>query len=163
MKKIIKDILTNAINHTYQNSDFTDLIEVQNVTAKNVEADFFSNISMKLAKELKESIDAVPADALATSFSKAMKEEGVTTIPQSAFENIVAEAKPAEIGTTVQEKRTGSDSGDGNDKGSSSNYDNHDDIINESTVNETNMGPGEKREFIEKLKKLGVIKTNGIS
>ena len=37
------------------------------------------------------------------------------------------------------------------------------DIINESTVNETNMGPGEKREFIEKLKKLGVIKTNGIS
>ena len=54
MKKIIKDILTNAINHTYQNSDFTELIEVLNVTAKNVEADFFSNISMKLAKELKE-------------------------------------------------------------------------------------------------------------
>ena len=54
MKKIIKDILIDAINHTYPNIEFTELIEIQNVTAKNVEADFFSNISMKLAKELKE-------------------------------------------------------------------------------------------------------------
>ena len=54
MKKIIKDILINAINHTYPNREFIGLIEVQNVTAKNIEADFFSNISMKLAKELKE-------------------------------------------------------------------------------------------------------------
>ena len=54
MKKIIKDILVDAINCTYTNSEFIELIEVQNVTAKNVEADFFSNISMKLAKELKE-------------------------------------------------------------------------------------------------------------
>ena len=55
LKAIIKNILAEAINKTYVNDRFIDLIEVQNVTAKNVEADFFSNISMKLAKELKTS------------------------------------------------------------------------------------------------------------
>ena len=54
LKKIIKDILVDAVNKTYPNSKFTNLIEVQNVTAKNIEADFFSNISMKLSKELKK-------------------------------------------------------------------------------------------------------------
>lgn len=44
----------DAVNKTYPNSKFTNLIEVQNVTAKNIEADFFSNISMKLSKELKK-------------------------------------------------------------------------------------------------------------
>ena len=38
LKKIIKDILIDAINRAYPNSDFFELIEVQNVTAKNVEA-----------------------------------------------------------------------------------------------------------------------------
>lgn len=54
LKNIIKDILVDAVNKTYPNSKFTKLIEVQNVTAKNIEADFFSNISMKLSKELKK-------------------------------------------------------------------------------------------------------------
>ena len=53
MKDIIKNILVDAINRTYPNKNFIKLIEVQNVTAKNVDADFFSNISMKLSKELK--------------------------------------------------------------------------------------------------------------
>jgi arginyl-tRNA synthetase len=53
LKDIIKNILVDAINRTYPNKNFIKLIEVQNVTAKNVDADFFSNISMKLSKELK--------------------------------------------------------------------------------------------------------------
>ena len=37
------------------------------------------------------------------------------------------------------------------------------DLLTESTVMDTTtMGPGEKREFVEKLKKLGLIKTNGV-
>ena len=36
--------------------------------------------------------------------------------------------------------------------------------ITEATVNETTtMSPGEKREFTDKLKKLGVINANGVS
>ena len=52
MKDIIKNIIVDAINKTYSNKKFIKLVEVQNVTAKNVDADFFSNISMKLSKEL---------------------------------------------------------------------------------------------------------------
>ena len=52
MKDIIKNIIVDAINKTYPNKKFIKLVEVQNVTAKNVDADFFSNISMKLSKEL---------------------------------------------------------------------------------------------------------------
>ena len=53
MKDIIKSLLTEALDKTYPDVKYSDLIEVQNVTAKNIKADFFSNISMKLAKELK--------------------------------------------------------------------------------------------------------------
>ena len=53
MKDIIKIILTKALDKTYPDHKYSDLIEVQNVIAKNIKADFFSNISMKLAKELK--------------------------------------------------------------------------------------------------------------
>ena len=53
MKDVIKHILTEAINKIYADDKLLDLIEVQNVTAKNIKADFFSNISMKLAKKLR--------------------------------------------------------------------------------------------------------------
>ena len=55
LKDVIKHILAEAINKIYTDDDFVNLIEVQNVTAKNVKADFFTNISMKLAKILKSS------------------------------------------------------------------------------------------------------------
>ena len=54
MKDTIKDLLKKSIDKTYSGRDFTDLIEVQNVTAKNIEADYYTNISMKLAKLLKK-------------------------------------------------------------------------------------------------------------
>ena len=54
LKDLIKNILAEAINKTYLDNKYFDLIEVQAVTAKNIDADFFSNISMKLAKELKD-------------------------------------------------------------------------------------------------------------
>ena len=53
MKDVIKHILTEAIKKIYADDKLLDLIEVQNVTAKNIKADFFSNISMKLAKKLR--------------------------------------------------------------------------------------------------------------
>ncbi len=46
-------MLADSIKKTYENDKFVELIEVQNVTAKNIKADYFTNISMKLAKELK--------------------------------------------------------------------------------------------------------------
>ena len=55
LKDVIKHILAEAINKIYTDDDFVNLIEVQNVTAKSVKADFFTNISMKLAKILKSS------------------------------------------------------------------------------------------------------------
>ena len=54
LKDLIKNILAEAINKTYLDNKYFDLIEIQAVTAKNIDADFFSNISMKLAKELKD-------------------------------------------------------------------------------------------------------------
>ncbi len=53
MKDIIKNMLADSIKKTYEDDKFVELIEVQNVTAKNIKADYFTNISMKLAKELK--------------------------------------------------------------------------------------------------------------
>ena len=53
MKDIIKNMLADSIKKTYADDKFVELIEVQNVTAKNIKADYFTNISMKLAKELK--------------------------------------------------------------------------------------------------------------
>ena len=53
MKNIIKKLLKEAIKKTYAEQDLTSLLEVQNVTAKNIQADYFTNISMKLAKILK--------------------------------------------------------------------------------------------------------------
>ena len=46
-------MLADSIKKTYADDKFVELIEVQNVTAKNIKADYFTNISMKLAKELK--------------------------------------------------------------------------------------------------------------
>ena len=46
-------MLADSIKKTYEDDKFVELIEVQNVTAKNIKADYFTNISMKLAKELK--------------------------------------------------------------------------------------------------------------
>jgi arginyl-tRNA synthetase len=46
-------MLADSIKRTYEDDKFVELIEVQNVTAKNIKADYFTNISMKLAKELK--------------------------------------------------------------------------------------------------------------
>jgi len=53
LKDIIKNMLADSIKKTYADDKFVELIEVQNVTAKNIKADYFTNISMKLAKELK--------------------------------------------------------------------------------------------------------------
>ena len=64
MKELIKNTLTNAIIKTYKQSNFSELIEVQSVTAKNVEADFFSNISMKLAKKLKNNPMSIAKDII---------------------------------------------------------------------------------------------------
>ena len=62
MKELIKNTLAKAIIKTYKQSNFSELIEVQSVTAKNVEADFFSNISMKLAKKLKNNPMSIADD-----------------------------------------------------------------------------------------------------
>ena len=53
MKNIIKKLLKEAVKKTYPDQDFSSLLEIQNVTAKNIQADYFTNISMKLAKILK--------------------------------------------------------------------------------------------------------------
>ncbi len=53
MKDIIKQLVSKAIRESYPGSNFEEFIEVQNVTAKNIDADYFTNISMKLAKKLK--------------------------------------------------------------------------------------------------------------
>ena len=53
LKNIIKKLLKEAVKKTYPDQDFSSLLEIQNVTAKNIQADYFTNISMKLAKILK--------------------------------------------------------------------------------------------------------------
>ena len=52
MKNKLKNLLIEVLKKDFGKNGLVKLVEVQQATAKHVKADYFSNIAMKLSKEL---------------------------------------------------------------------------------------------------------------
>ena len=58
MKNRLKHLLVEVLKKDFDKDELDKLIEIQQTTAKHIKADYFSNIAMKLAKQLnKKPID----------------------------------------------------------------------------------------------------------
>ena len=55
MKNNLKTIIIKALNTSFKIENIETLVEIQKTATKHVESDYFTNISMKLAKQLKMS------------------------------------------------------------------------------------------------------------
>ena len=91
MKNAIKDLLKEALDKSFNIDDSANLIEIHNVTAKHVKADYFSNISMKLAKILKKK----PIDIAKTIISNIKNDDDI----------IVEVVKPGYINFSLKESK----------------------------------------------------------
>ena len=98
MKNRLKHLLIEVLRKDFDKNELDKLVEVQQTTAKHIKADYFSNIAMKLAKQLHKS----PVDIAEEIVKKIQPSDTLTfevakpgyinfTIKNSQKNNIVSE------------------------------------------------------------------------
>ena len=112
MKDHIKKEIIKVLKEIYNLSDAEDIVEIQKTSNKHVSSDYFTNISMKLAKTLGEKPNQIAETIVASIDSDKNYKVWVAkpgyinfTLNQSVKNNIVSEIlKSTNLLTSVETK-----------------------------------------------------------